>query len=178
MEQRAAVIEVRAAGRRLEGWAALFGVEASVSDPARGTFRERIRPGAFAASIGGDVLALRDHDPRRVLGRTTSGTLRLREEARGLAFELDVPDTSEGRDTLVMAERGDLGGCSIGFTVNPGGEEWRGDLRELRTVSLAEISIVSAWPAYRGTVVQCRSGLYEPRQRLSAARLWLNTVGT
>ncbi|GJD99479.1 HK97 family phage prohead protease [Methylobacterium isbiliense] len=177
MEQRAAALEVRAAGRRLTGLAAVFGVEARIADPSRGAIRERIAPGAFTASLAGDVLALRDHDARRVLGRTKSGTLRLREDARGLAFELDLPDTSEGRDVLVMAERGDLGGMSFGFSVRPGGEVWTGDLRELRAVDLAEVSVISGWPAYRQTTVEARGGVYEPRQRLSIARRYLDTLG-
>lgn len=178
MEQRGAPLEVRADGRRLEGHAALFGVEARVTDPRRGTFRERIAPGAFRASLAGDVLALRDHDAGRVLGRTRSGTLRLSEDARGLAFDLDVPDTTEGRDVLAMAERGDLGGMSFGFDVPAGGDAWSGDRRELRNILLLEISIVSAWPAYPGTTVQARSGLYLGRPRLSAAFRWLATTGS
>ena len=53
LEVRAAV-ELRAAGRRLEGLAAVFGTETRI-----GGFTEFIRPGAFAASLrsGNDVLA-------------------------------------------------------------------------------------------------------------------------
>lgn len=176
MEQRGASLEIRARGRRLEGHAALFGVEARIADTRRGLFRETIRPGAFASSLGGDVLALRDHDLGRVLGRTQSKTLRLSEDSRGLAFDLDVPDTTEGRDVLAMAERGDLGGMSFGFDVPAGGDAWAGDRRELRNVALLEISVVSAWPAYPGTTVQARSGLYLARPRLSAAHYWLASV--
>jgi len=176
VEQRGAPLEIRARGRRLEGHAAVYGVEARIVDLRRGTFRETIAPGAFRASLAGDVLALRDHDAKRVLGRTRSGTLRLSEDSRGLAFDLDVPDTSEGRDVLAMAERGDLGGMSFGFDVPAGGDSWNGDRRELRTVALAEISVVSGWAAYPGTTVEARSGLYFARPRLSAARLYLSTL--
>lgn len=108
-ERRSALIEVRAKGRRLEGHAALFGVETRLA-----TFSETIRAGAFAGSLKRDVLALVDHDPARMLARTKSGTLRLSEDTRGLAFDLDVPDTTTGRDILALAERGDLGGMSLG----------------------------------------------------------------
>jgi phage head maturation protease len=55
-----------------------------------------------------------------------------------------------------LAERGDIGGASFGFTVPDKGERWQGGKRELRAITLHEISIVSAWPAYDGTVVQAR----------------------
>ena len=153
MEKRAA-IEVRAEGRKLVGYAAVFDQETRIAD-----FREVIKRGAFAASLasGKDTLALVDHDSTRVLARTKSGTLRLSEDERGLKFEIDVPDTSAGRDVLALAARGDLGGASFGFTVAAGGDAWTGDKRELRAVTLHEISIVQSFAAYGGTSVQARS---------------------
>jgi HK97 family phage prohead protease len=155
MERRALQIEVRAARdnpRRLEGYAATFGTEARIGD-----FVETIRAGAFSATLasGADVLALVDHDATRVLGRTKSGTLRLSEDTRGLAFSLDLPDTQTARDVLALAERGDIGGMSFGFRAT--GENWSGKRRELRAVELREISIVQSWPAYSDTVVEARS---------------------
>ena len=149
--ERRAFTEVRASGRRLEGYAATFGTEARI-----GSFTETIAAGAFR-SLPGDVLALLDHDPGKVLGRTRSGTLRLHEDAKGLAFSLDLPDTQAGRDVLALAERNDLGGMSFGFTIPKGGEAWQGTRRTLRAVSLAEISVVQAWPAYAGTEIALRA---------------------
>ncbi|GJE78647.1 HK97 family phage prohead protease [Methylorubrum suomiense] len=174
MEQRGAEIEVRAKGRRLEGHAALFGVETRVAGP-RGPFRETIRAGAFAASLRGrDVLALRDHDPGRVLARTRSGTLRLAEDSTGLQFEIALADTTEARDVLAMVERGDAGGMSFAFDAED--EDWQGDRRELRSVVLHEISVVSAWPAYPGTIVQARAGGPGAPSSLALARLYLDTL--
>lgn len=153
IEKRIAT-EVRAEGRKLSGYAATFNQETRIAD-----FHERIAPGAFAASLrtSPDILALVDHDPSRVLARTKSGTLRLSEDDRGLKFEIDVPDTSAGRDVLALATRGDLGGMSFGFTVPEGGDSWQGDNRELRSITLHEISVVQSFPAYGGTTVQARS---------------------
>jgi HK97 family phage prohead protease len=153
LEVRAAV-EVRTAGRRLEGMAAVFNTPATLP----GGVVESIRPGAFRASLaaGADILALVDHDPARLLARTRSGTLRLREDALGLAFELDLPETSLGRDVLALAERRDLGGMSFGFRVRD--EAWPArDKRELRVVELVEVSVVQAHPAYPSTVIHARS---------------------
>ncbi|WP_299935357.1 HK97 family phage prohead protease [uncultured Nitratireductor sp.] len=153
LEKRAAT-EVRAEGRRLVGYAAVFGQEARIAD-----FTETIAPGAFQRSLagGGDILALVDHDKSRVLARTKSGTLRLSEDERGLRFEIDVPDTTLGRDLLTMAARSDLGGMSFGFSVDPDGDEWRGEHRTLRAVTLHEISVVQSFPAYDGTSVSARA---------------------
>ena len=152
-EKRAMVAEVRANGRRLEGYAAIFDNEARIGHD----LIETIAKGAFAGSLGDrkDILALVDHDTSKVLARTKSGTLRLSEDTRGLAFDLDVPDTQAGRDVLALAARGDLGGMSFGFTAID--ENRDGDRRELRVVDLIEISVVLAWPAYDGTVVNARS---------------------
>src|SRR5690242_9897007 len=107
--ERRQIIELRTSGRKLEGYAVKFGVEARVAG-----FVETIKSGAFARSLASnrDVRALVDHDMSKLLGRTASGTLRLREDATGLAFELDVPDTTLGRDILALAERRDLSGMS------------------------------------------------------------------
>ena len=122
-------------GRKLEGYAALFDTEARI-----GGFTEVIKPGAFTGSLARDIVALVDHDAGRVLARTKSKTLRLAEDTRGLAFDLDVASTSYGRDVLALVERGDLGGMSFGFTVDNDGERWNGSKRELRAVTLHEIS--------------------------------------
>lgn len=151
LERRFAT-DLRSSGRRLEGYAAIFANEANL-----GAFRERISVGAFRNALSGDILALLDHDPGKVLGRTRTGTLELREDDKGLAFALDVPDTAAGRDVLALAARGDLGGMSFGFLVPEGGEEWDGDTRTLRSIDLREISVVSAWPAYEGTEIALRN---------------------
>ncbi|MCW2273315.1 HK97 family phage prohead protease [Rhodoblastus acidophilus] len=176
IERRTYPLEIRTARgnpRRLEGYAATFGAEARIGD-----FVETIRQGAFADSLaaGRDILALVDHDPTRVLGRTRSGTLRLGEDARGLQFSVDLPDTQAARDVLALAERGDIGGMSFGFDVEDDGDEWTGQKRELRKVNLHEISVVSAWPAYDGTIVQTRSALAPGFVTRNLARRYLDTL--
>ena len=61
-ERRAFIHEFRAKGRQLDGYAALFGIEARIGEG----MIETIMPGAFSAFLasGRDVLALADHDPR------------------------------------------------------------------------------------------------------------------
>lgn len=153
LEKRGVAADIRSKGRRLEGYAAMFDTEARIHEH----LIETIAPGAFAGSLEtrGDILALVDHDASRVLARTRSGTLRLSEDSRGLAFDLDVPDTQAGRDVLALAARGDLGGMSFGFTALD--ERRDGERRQLVSVDLLEISVVMAWPAYDGTIINARS---------------------
>ena len=168
LERRIAT-EVRAAGRKLSGYAATFDVEARIAD-----FTEVIRRGAFdeTLKVNPDILALVDHSPERLLARTRSGTLRLFEDRRGLAFEIDVPDTSDGRDILTLAERGDLGGMSFGFRVPDGGEVWQNRRRDLIRIDLKEISVVKSWPAYPDTIVQARAAC----PALLRAQRYLETI--
>lgn len=126
-----------------------------------GNMYERIMPGAFATSIRErDIYALSQHDKTQPLGRTTAGTLRLGEDDRGLWYEVDLPNTSAGRD---MAEnvRGRLvDGSSFGFGVAAGGEAIRSDgkrqIRELSDLVLFEVSPVT-FPAYQSAHVGMRA---------------------
>jgi uncharacterized protein len=154
------------AGRKISGYAATFDHTADL-----GRFKERIKPGAFTRALNKDILCLMDHDPGRVLGRTKSGTLRLSEDDVGLKYELDLPDTTTGRDLVEMATRNDLGGMSFGFTVPKNGQEWVSDTRILTAVDLVEISVVSAHPAYEGTSVALRS-----KNHKNKYQLYLETV--
>jgi HK97 family phage prohead protease len=159
LEQRFATIEgleVRAEADKpatILGHAALFDTKSVYMMG----FRETIEKGAFSESLTGDIRALWQHDTARVLGRTKAGTLRLWEDDQGLAFELNPPDTQDGRDAVTLIERGDVDQMSFGFNVPSGGDTWAEDedgipLRKLRAVSLMEISPVT-WAAYPQTGV-------------------------
>lgn len=164
-------IELRAVGRRLEGVAAPFSVPTKV-----GSFAETIAPGAFTATLSqrGDVLALLDHAPDKLLARVSNGSLRLQETAAGLEFSLDVPATTLGADALAMAEAGLLGGVSIGFrTVK---DAWTADRskRTLLAVDLIELSLIQAFSAYPTNVQARHAGpVIDPhrRRRLALAAL-------
>jgi len=136
----------------IRGYAAVFN---SWSEDL-GFFREKIAPGAFTAVLktGPDVRALVDHDSSKILARTSSGTLRLGEDKRGLWYEADVADTNSGRDILESVRRGDVDSSSFAFTMAGGGgmpeQEWNKDGTE-RTIhqvdTLLDVSAVT-YPAY------------------------------
>ena len=150
-------VETRADGDRMTvaGYAAVFGEVTDVS----GVFEETIARGSFARSVrDDDVRAFFGHDTSLVLGRRQAGTLRLSEDAKGLAVEIDLPDTTLGRDVRALIARGDVSGMSFGFEAVQ--EDWDFSRamprRTITDVNLFEVSIVSI-PAYAGTSIALRS---------------------
>lgn len=161
IEQRSLMMtpELRAAaganGTTVAGYAAVFNSPADIG----GMWTEIIAAGAFADSLRrDDVLALFDHESDKLLGRSSSGTLRLREDGTGLAVEIDLPDTTTGRDVGELVRRGDLKGMSFGFIVRK--ETWDETVvpavRTIEAVDLVEVSAV-ANPAYPDTSLGLRS---------------------
>lgn len=132
-----------------------------------GGFKEVIKPGAFTESLKtADIRALIDHHAHLLLGRTSSGTLKLTDESIGLGFEADLPDVSYARDLKVSVQRRDKDGMSFGFICQesewsyfPGVDE-DGDsdllLRTIVQAELIEISCVT-FPAYTDTTAAVRS---------------------
>ena len=175
--------EIRSGGALLlDSPGKLWGYAAIYNSPSQdlGGFVEQILPGAFNRSLKnpGNIRALLEHDPQRLLGRVGSRTLTLQEEWKGLRFELSLPDTSYARDLGVLVERGDIAGCSFGFRVPKGGDHWEmrsGQLmRDLVTVDLQEITI-TANPAYLDTTVAKRSMEEWKTSQIEPRILWLDT---
>lgn len=133
-------------------------------------FTERVAPGAFDASLAdNNVQLLVQHDPSRLVANTKSGLLQLRSDSRGLAFDVQLPDTSLARDVRALVDAGVLREMSFGFYVRA--DSWKGGARTLTQVDLREVSIVEAG-AYPQTSAEART-----LQRLSAAvRLRLRTL--
>lgn len=161
-------IEVRASKRdgsigTLVGYAAVYD---SLSENLGG-FREIIRRGAFDAAIaeGDDVMARSEHDSAMLLGRRSSGTLRLALDEKGLRYEVDVPDTQPGRDTLTLVKRGDVSKSSFAFTLRgepSQAQRWVDDqgqepLRELLSLRLHDVAPIFSEPAYAATQVSARA---------------------
>jgi HK97 family phage prohead protease len=157
VEQRAYDGELKAAleGRTVEGYASVFN---SMSEDLGG-FREIILPGAFSEVLDNDVRALYNHDSNYLLARTTSGTLELKEDDKGLYYRFEMPNTSYGNDMLELFRRGDLSQSSFGFTVEK--DSWRMEegqhVRYIERVgSLFDVSPV-VYPAYTAASSGLRS---------------------
>ncbi|PTY39473.1 HK97 family phage prohead protease [Brachyspira hampsonii] len=145
---------------KLRGYAIVYN---SLSEPLYGDlFRERINRGAFTKSLlENDQVCLWGHDTRYVLGRKSSGTLILREDEKGLYFEVSMPNTTWARDLKESVDRGDIKQMSFGFKVVR--ENWLDNketlkeygmpIREVEEITLHEISLVT-FPAYTETNVR------------------------
>jgi HK97 family phage prohead protease len=144
-------------GNHLAGHAAVFDTLADIG----GWFREKIARGAFDKTLAdkADVKALFNHNPSAVLGRTTSGTLKLSTDDRGLVVDIDVAPTTVGNDLLISVKRGDVDQMSFAFDALQ--EEWderdpQNPIRTLKEVKLHDVSPVT-YPAYPTTDVSARS---------------------
>lgn len=149
----------------ISGYAAVYYREGDESTEykLRSGVVERIAPGAFRSVLEGrqDVLALFNHNTSVLLGRTSAGTLRLEEDAVGLRYEIDLPDTAAGRDVATSIRRGDLTGSSFGFRSPQSRMSWdRSSGLAVRAISgfgaVRDIGPVTQ-PAYSGTTANLRS---------------------
>lgn len=126
-----------------------------------GGFTEKIRKGAFDEAMEkSDIRCLKNHDPNLILGRSTSGTLRLKSNTVGLNFEADVPKTTTGTDTVEEIRRKDITGCSFSFTTLEDDWKYNEDGTVERTiVKVGEMFDVGpvTYPAYPDTTVAARS---------------------
>ena len=143
-----------------------------------GGFRERVAPGAFAATIAeDDIRALINHSPDYVLGRNRAGTLKLAEDGEGLSVRITPPDTSYARDLIASIERGDMSGMSFGFRTIT--DEWNMEdgetVRTLKAVRLFDVSAVT-FPAYPQTDVAVRA-LTAFREALKPPVPWRRNLG-
>jgi HK97 family phage prohead protease len=130
-----------------------------------GGFRERILPGAGERSLGvNDVFATFNHDNNNVLGRSSAGTLRTGEDGAGGWYEIDLPNTTVGRDLAELLKRGDVNGSSFTFYVNDGGQRRAANddpetglpIREITSMDVRELGPVLN-PAYPTTDAALRS---------------------
>jgi HK97 family phage prohead protease len=154
------VVEQRADGRAaIVGYAAVYN-RLSLD---LGGFREEILPGAFDKILSrqrgkSDVVALFNHDSNIVLGRSSSGTLELSSDDKGLRYVVTPPVSRA--DVLELIQRRDVRGSSFAFTVDPKNESFRtGEdgkaIRQIREVSgLYDVGpvLVPAYPATSASV--------------------------
>lgn len=153
-------VELRAGGagqRRLGGYALKW----NTLSRNLGGFVETIAPQACAKSLSDelDVLCRWQHRDEFLLGRVAAGTHRLAVDNVGLDYEVDLPDTTAGRDVAELARRGDIRYSSFAFWTLE--DEWDRTeqgfpLRRLLAIQLHDTAPVVD-PAYLDTSSGLRS---------------------
>ena len=149
---------------RIIGHAAVF----NQWSPIWEGFRERILPGAFAASLreiaadpDGDVIAMDYHQDPKPLGSLKSGHLVIREDEAGLYTEITPTDTTYARDLKTNIGAGVIRRMSFRFTVRPGGENWTDGQDGIPERTLSDLNIIEVSPVlfayYPGTDASMRS---------------------
>lgn len=140
----------------IEGYFSVFGETYELMEG----MTEEIAPGAFGGQCEGDVRALADHNTLLVLGRTTAGTLELREDKKGLYGVIKInPEDSDAMNLYARVKRGDVSQCSFGFDILDEVPEKRdnGEMHwTIRKVKLYEVSVCT-FPAYESTQVTART---------------------
>ena len=132
---------------------------------------ESIAPGAFDDSVSDDVRALYNHNTDIVLGRTSAGTMEIRQDSHGLwgRVKLNRADT-DAMNAYARIARGDITGCSFGFDIAAQETDYREDGTVHWTITkvspLYEISPCT-FPAYKATSISARNkdGLEEAKRR-------------
>ncbi len=144
----------------MEGYAALYGARTVIW----GMFEEEIVPGFFTPAIrdAHDCRALFNHDANFPLGRTKSGTLKLREDEKGLWTETRPPTTAIASSIVELVRRGDVDGMSFAFTIHR--QEWlfaaegSGEMDLRRLIEIEKLYDVGpvTYPAYEQTSIKIR----------------------
>lgn len=144
-----------------------------------GGMSESIAPGAFTKSLGNDIRCLINHDTTLVLGRTSIGTFELKEDSHGLFGRclINRYDT-DAMNIYQRVKRGDVSGCSIGFTITKENTEILNDGNDIHwTIEEADLyeGSVCTFPAYEATTVSAREHDFEEIKKRNAEK-WRETM--
>jgi uncharacterized protein len=155
-------------GNTIRGYAAVYNSDSEWM----GGFYEQIETGAFDDVLDNDVRAYFNHDENLLLGRVSSGTLRISTDKRGLFYEVDLPNTTYANDLVELMKRGDVNQSSFAFLIERDRWEQRGGTtyRIIEKVSrLLDVSPVSQ-PAYPDATSELKRDLEtETKEEAKAA---------
>lgn len=155
-------------GNTIRGYAAVYNSDSEWM----GGFYEQIATGAFDGVMDNDVRAYFNHDENLLLGRVSSGTLRISTDKRGLFYEVDLPNTTYANDLAELMKRGDVNQSSFAFLIEKDRWEQRDGVtyRIIEKVSrLLDVSPVSQ-PAYPDATSELKRDLEtETKEEAKAA---------
>ena len=141
----------------IQGYAVVFDSWTDISSWGE-IWKECIRKGAFTQSLKeNSILALYNHDFNNVLARKDVN-MKLVEDDKGLYFEIELPDTTQGNDLYELIDKKIVNQCSFSGYVrkNLWSEDNGGNvLREILEIDLIEITITPI-PAYEVTEAEVK----------------------
>ena len=141
----------------IQGYAVVFDSWTDISSWGE-IWKECICKGAFTQSLKeNSILALYNHDFNNVLARKDVN-MKLVEDDKGLYFEIELPDTTQGNDLYELIDKGIVNQCSFSGYVrkNLWSEDNGGNvLREILEIDLIEITITPI-PAYEVTEAEVK----------------------
>lgn len=141
----------------IQGYAVVFDVWTDIRSWGE-TWKECIRKGAFTQSLKeNSILALYNHDFNNVLARKDVN-MKLVEDDKGLYFEIELPDTTQGNDLYELINKGIVNQCSFSGYVRKNiwsEDEGENILREILEIDLIEITITPI-PAYEVTEAEVK----------------------
>ena len=142
----------------LSGYALVWNVLSS----DRGGYKVRLLPGS--ATFAEPTLALFHHDFRHVIGNTENGTLRITPDSYGVKVEIDLPDTSTGRDVYTLVRDKYIRGMSFAMATSPRGRTVKEDGQEILEAEAFECDeiTVTAAPAFTQTTIDIKPDAAQP----------------
>lgn len=150
--------------RTIKGYAAIFNSWSRYL----GWFKEKVDAKAFEECDMSDVVALFNHNFDILFARSTSDTLKLGVDEKGLYYEFDAPNTSDGNNLLELVKRGDISTSSFQFVVEE--DKWiedpdEGTQRIIQKISrLIDVSPVT-FAAYADSSVDVARRSYDEYQK-------------
>lgn len=174
-----------APSRTIVGYAILFNTpSAPLWSDEDEEAREIIAPEAITKELldGCDIKFTMFHDRQLILARSKNGagTLSYTVDEKGVAFEFEAPNTTDGDKALELVKRGDLAGCSFMFSTHYWDEAFVSRTVEVRdgrayiTYTVKAVTGVydmtlAADPAYPDTSVEAREFARDLREAAKPA---------
>lgn len=126
-------------------------------------FWEQIAPEAVTKTLReADVRFLQNHDPNRLLARSSAGSLRLSATAGGVDTDADMAPVSYANDVAVLLEGKELREMSFAFEPLAWEYEERDgeDMYTITELTLFDVAVVT-YPAYTTTSAGLRSVAFD-----------------
>lgn len=148
-----------------EGYAALFNQPSKPihDEHARGKpYIETMVPGAFRRTLGSGRRQsfVVDHDERKMIASSPSGSLRLAEDSKGLHVSSPWPRTDYADNVRALYDAGEKLGMSLNYSWPRNGVTWSADgaSRSVTEAVLKHVSVLATMePAFDGTIATFRA---------------------